>query len=560
MGRCYIYGTCILLLSFATAAGQEPAAQAARRLWPLLGQIDPLGPRAAQELANLGDPPLATIREQIRRETEFDQDRAADRIRQLDDPKFQARDAATADLILMGQPAAPMVRKALQNNPSLEAAVRLKIVLEKLGKAKPSPEYLRRVDNLTAALKMIRSVEAMQTARLLAERTPFPEVQRDLQDGLVMSLGIALFRDRIEQAAELRDQRKLEQAAARIAQAQALKDLVPGLSVESAGQWDRQIQLLRKVQAELNRLSKQNDAGSRHRRALLELAEWQEADRARQILPAGQEGPLATVLAEGARDPDEVLSRAEAWEKLADVSDLSDYARTWLIGQAADSWRILAENPNAAEGLKDRAEAKLNELTRRLMANSEYADVVGLKNPLGSFKLAVLQANLVSARGTDRLPDKGEGWLYLKTWRVLGPIESTAADLPSGKQLASGPIPFQEPVKINQTSHAWTVAELGPTGMQASQPARNSTWFLYTEFIVDTAGVRDYAFGFDDTSALWVNGKEIYRSDDTNRAWNATEQVGKLTVRRGLNRVLIRLNNVGGGTGFSLLLSQPEGS
>jgi RNA polymerase sigma factor (sigma-70 family) len=85
----------------------------------------------------------------------------------LDDEKFQVREGATEELRVMGDRAAPVLRKALAGNPSADARRRLGALLSQLEGAGPSAETAREL-RAVEALEAIGTPEARRVLDKLA--------------------------------------------------------------------------------------------------------------------------------------------------------------------------------------------------------------------------------------------------------------------------------------------------------------------------------------------------------------------------------------------------------
>jgi hypothetical protein len=79
---------------------------------------------------------------------------------------------------------------------------------------------------------------------------------------------------------------------------------------------------------------------------------------------------------------------------------------------------------------------------------------------------------------------------------------------------------------------------------------RCSLWYFYTEFWSDRDQEVWANIVTDDCGALWLNDdlKPVYKSGTTPRPWVVldAQQFVKLKVRRGTNRMLLKLDNQGG--------------
>ncbi|MGB3108236.1 hypothetical protein, partial [Sphingobacterium siyangense] len=82
----------------------------------------------------------------------------------------------------------------------------------------------------------------------------------------------------------------------------------------------------------------------------------------------------------------------------------------------------------------------------------------------------------------------------------------------------------------------------------------NATYYAYTELYFDEAASMLVAMGTDDSGRIWINGKEVWQ--DRGTSWyNIDEHIVTFNFRAGWNKVLVRLENGGGGpAGFSFLI------
>ena len=82
----------------------------------------------------------------------------------------------------------------------------------------------------------------------------------------------------------------------------------------------------------------------------------------------------------------------------------------------------------------------------------------------------------------------------------------------------------------------------------------HSTYYAYTELYFDEATTMLVAIGTDDSGRVWINRKDVWR--DYGTSWyNIDEHIAPFQFRQGWNKVLVRLENGGGGPcGFSFLI------
>jgi hypothetical protein len=96
-----------------------------------------------------------------------------------------------------------------------------------------------------------------------------------------------------------------------------------------------------------------------------------------------------------------------------------------------------------------------------------------------------------------------------------------------------------------------------PTVLNSSQ--HNCIWYFYTEFWSDYDQMVLADIASDDFGALWLNPSPqnpdpVYTSGIEPRPWVILDksQYRKLMIRKGTNRILMKLDNRGGLTGFTV--------
>jgi hypothetical protein len=84
---------------------------------------------------------------------------------------------------------------------------------------------------------------------------------------------------------------------------------------------------------------------------------------------------------------------------------------------------------------------------------------------------------------------------------------------------------------------------------------RNAIWYAYTEVYSDREQDLWVAFGSDDYGKAWVEGKLVWASGKQVKPFAPGQDYRKVRFRQGYNRVLVKLENAGGTTGFSVILN-----
>lgn len=150
-------------------------------------------------------------------------------------------------------------------------------------------------------------------------------------------------------------------------------------------------------------------------------------------------------------------------------------------------------------------------------------------------------------------------WLYVDSWYLIGPWPN------AGRQHIDTKFPPEtvvdldaiyitdanQPVrwKFYQSPSEFVV----PPGIDEYQ-----IFYAYTELWFDEAKDLWVAIGSDDQSRVWVEDQLIWKSRDEHKKWNATEGFRKVHFKKGLNRVLVRLENGHGKGGFSFIVNLNE--
>lgn len=174
-----------------------------------------------------------------------------------------------------------------------------------------------------------------------------------------------------------------------------------------------------------------------------------------------------------------------------------------------------------------------------------------------------------------------KGWMYINTWYMIGPWENYGRDdfaivhppeisidfdaVYTDGQIGTGmeetdsdPINMTgEEVQLDGTLR-WKFMQSESMHNVVPVTTGHSTYYAYTELYFDEATTMLVAIGTDDSGRVWINGKDVWQ--DTGTSWyNIDEHIEPFQFRQGWNRILVRLENGGGGAaGFSLLII-PQG-
>ncbi len=169
---------------------------------------------------------------------------------------------------------------------------------------------------------------------------------------------------------------------------------------------------------------------------------------------------------------------------------------------------------------------------------------------------------------------RNPAWMYVDTWHLIGPWPNrgrknlntkfppeTVVNLDAvyqGGRKDEVPMPvhwefFQMPSKVAGKDRAPMVPMIVPPGLQDFE-----IYYAYTELWFDEPADLWVAIGSDDQSKVWINDQLIWKSADYYKSWVPNEGLRKVHFRKGINRVLYRLENGQNSGGFSFIVCLSE--
>jgi len=83
----------------------------------------------------------------------------------------------------------------------------------------------------------------------------------------------------------------------------------------------------------------------------------------------------------------------------------------------------------------------------------------------------------------------------------------------------------------------------------------NCVSYAFTRIMADEAQTAYLRFGSDDGIKIWLNGIVVYNNASTG-GWSNVETMVSINLNAGVNRLLLKLKNDGGGYGFSLYTTE----
>ncbi len=172
----------------------------------------------------------------------------------------------------------------------------------------------------------------------------------------------------------------------------------------------------------------------------------------------------------------------------------------------------------------------------------------------GKFDVSPVFARKVAADG-----EKAE-WMSIDSWWIIGPfshpgrqnLEDLDKKYPPEDVLDLGAVYAGKNGRRIHWKYRFTrYVRIEPP---AEDNDRYAIWYSYTEIYSDRDQELWVSFGSDDYSKVWLEGKLVYASGKNVKQWAPNQDYRKIRFKQGYNRMLVKLENAGGTTGFSVVI------
>ena len=135
-------------------------------------------------------------------------------------------------------------------------------------------------------------------------------------------------------------------------------------------------------------------------------------------------------------------------------------------------------------------------------------------------------------------------WMFLDSWYVIGPFPNPAR-LNINKVFPPETIvnldAFYEGMD-GQMVH-WNFIQVGTPVIRPPRLREYAIYYLYTEIYSDEPRDVWMAIGSDDQSKIWINGQMVWKSADILKGWNPDEGYRRVRLVKGINTILLRIEN-----------------
>ncbi|HEY5895897.1 MAG TPA: hypothetical protein VIT91_21970 [Chthoniobacterales bacterium] len=151
--------------------------------------------------------------------------------------------------------------------------------------------------------------------------------------------------------------------------------------------------------------------------------------------------------------------------------------------------------------------------------------------------------------------DGGAKWMYLDSWYVMGPFPN-----PQRRNIDMHFAP-ESVVDLDATYVGkddqpirWTFVQGNQAALHPPKESNYSIYYAYTTLWLDQERDLWVAVGSDDFSKIWLNDMLIWASGPKQKTWKANEGYRKVHFKKGLNRVLYRIENGQASCLFSFMI------
>ncbi len=153
-----------------------------------------------------------------------------------------------------------------------------------------------------------------------------------------------------------------------------------------------------------------------------------------------------------------------------------------------------------------------------------------------------------------------EPWMYVDSWYTIGPFPNPE------RRYIDTKFPPETVIDLDNAyagkdgrTVRWEFLQSPRVTIVPYHKESYAIYYAYTELYFDEPRDLWVALGSDDKSKFWVNDFLIWASGAHHKPWRPDEGFRKVHFRKGLNRVLVRLENGHGSTTFSMLIcTQPN--
>lgn len=272
--------------------------------------------------------------------------------------------------------------------------------------------------------------------------------------------------------------------------------------------------------------------------------------------------------ADAKKKTDDSKESAEAAKKHMGkaVADLTEAAKLATAQEKLSAVK-LAKNTNVAKKqalaiLSMEDTGKFMDLTQQMKGKDLKAKLKPVppeqRPPSLKFFKGTSGQKIVSTGGKSAI------WFYLDNWYIIGPYVN-----PGRKNIEKvyPPQSIRDLDAVYRDSNGrelrWDYDSFAKEIIEPWNSAEYAIFYAYTELYCDKPMDLWIAVGSDDRSDIWINDLPVWRSSNHLKSWSLGEGFRKVHFKKGVNRILYRIENGWRGMAFSLLVNTgkpPEGT
>ncbi len=177
---------------------------------------------------------------------------------------------------------------------------------------------------------------------------------------------------------------------------------------------------------------------------------------------------------------------------------------------------------------------------------------------LGGFHPGATKFLPGKARPSRRIAGFGSGieWIYIDSWYMLGPFPNPNRRNVDTSYPPESVIDLDASYTGDKGSNLqWQFVQSPSPCIIPDNPGEYVIYYAYSELWCDQDMDLWVMVGSDDSSRIWVNDQQIWKSGYGLKPWRLNEGLRKVSFRRGINRILYRVENGWGLFGFSFAIN-----
>jgi len=153
----------------------------------------------------------------------------------------------------------------------------------------------------------------------------------------------------------------------------------------------------------------------------------------------------------------------------------------------------------------------------------------------------------------------GAKWMFIDSWYIIGPFPNPARRDIDTKFPPDSVIDLDAsyPGKNGELVH-WRFKQSPTAGIHPPEEQPYAIYYAYTTLWFDEPRDMWIAIGSDDFSKIWINDMLVWASGRVQKPWGPGEGFRKVHFKKGLNRILDRVENGQNGCMYSVMLNMQE--